>query len=382
MRILLFLLTLISTTSVLAQPYAIGTTNLNVVDASRGNRNIPVQIAYPATTAGTNAAFINGTFPVIAFGHGFVMTYDAYQNITNMLVPQGYIVAYPTTEGSFSPSHSNFALDLLFVVSALREANLQSNSFFYQHIAPKAGIMGHSMGAGCTLLAASSSTGIQTICTLAAAETTPSAITASQNIGIPTLFIAGSNDCITPPSSNQIPMYNAVSTSNCKAYVQIDGGSHCQMANSNFNCNFGELTCTPAPTITRSEQHQKIETFIIPWMNAFLKDSCTDQNIVQQLLTSTAGTTNQSQCVSCSLSNTDFTNLNSASYSNPVDVEFHINLPSAAIELLEVHDLEGRRITSQKSSNTIAMDNLKTGYYLVSILNKLGEKITVKIFKK
>lgn len=382
MRILLLLLAITSFIPTIAQPYAIGTTSLTLVDTSRSNRNIPVQIAYPATNAGSNTTISNGTFPIIAFGHGFVMTYDAYQNIINTLVPQGYILAFPTTEGSFSPSHINFAQDLLFVITALRDANLQSNSMFYQHIAPKAGIMGHSMGGGCTILAASLTSSIQTICTLAAAETNPSAISAAQNISIPSLFIAGANDCITPPNNHQIPMYTAMNLPTCKAYVQINGGSHCQMANSNFNCNFGELTCTPAPTITRNEQHTLLTTFILPWMNAFLKDSCSDQISVNQLLASTPGTTNQSQCSSCTLANNSPSEINVITYPNPVEKLFYIDLPEDQILFTEVRDTNGKLIINQKKGTTIAMDSFPSGYYWVTIFQTSGSKKTLKILKK
>jgi predicted dienelactone hydrolase len=59
------------------------------VDASRSNRNIQTEIYYPAATAGNNTAAASGEYPVIVFGHGFVMAWDAYANLWDEFVPRG-----------------------------------------------------------------------------------------------------------------------------------------------------------------------------------------------------------------------------------------------------------------------------------------------------
>ena len=97
-----FFICLFSGIIVNAQPYQIGHTTLTFVDASRSNRSIATEIYYPADVAGDNVAVTsqNATqFPSLVFGHGFVMTWDAYQNFWNALVPNGYIIAFPKTEG-------------------------------------------------------------------------------------------------------------------------------------------------------------------------------------------------------------------------------------------------------------------------------------------
>jgi predicted dienelactone hydrolase len=111
--------TLLSTFDVQAQPFAIGKTTITFTDGSRNNRVIETDIYYPASLSGTNVPVAGGSnirFPVISIGHGFVMAVDAYANLWNMLVPEGYIVALPKTESSFSPSHANFGRDLAFVI--------------------------------------------------------------------------------------------------------------------------------------------------------------------------------------------------------------------------------------------------------------------------
>jgi predicted dienelactone hydrolase len=66
-------------------------------------RQIQTEIYYPATSAGTSTPFASGKFPIIVFGHGFAMTWDAYSNIWEHYVPRGYIMAFVRTESSLFP---------------------------------------------------------------------------------------------------------------------------------------------------------------------------------------------------------------------------------------------------------------------------------------
>jgi hypothetical protein len=159
------------------------------------------------------------------------------------------------------------------VIEAMNGLNNQSNSLFFARISPKNAVMGHSMGGGCALLAKQYSTQINHVVTFAAAETNPSAISASSTIDLPSFTIAGTNDCVTPPATNQLPIYNALQ-SNCKNYLGITGASHCQMANSNFFCSVGEGSCSPSPTITRAQQHQMMYSYLNLWLDYYLKENC------------------------------------------------------------------------------------------------------------
>jgi len=184
---------LLSTIGAFAQ-YPIGNKSVTYSDPDRSGRNIPCQVYYPAVSAGTGTALASGSFHLIVLGHGFVMTYDAYQNWWNSLVPQGYILVIPTTEGSFSPSHEAFALDMAFLANKFRALNTDAGSEFYNKINERIGGMGHSMGGGAGLLA-SSKGAFATFVGLAPAETTPSAVAACAEIDVPVLILAGGLDC-------------------------------------------------------------------------------------------------------------------------------------------------------------------------------------------
>lgn len=275
---------------------ATGHTQITFTDPARSNRAIQTEIYYPAATAGDDVPVSAGTYPVIVFGHGFVMVWSAYQNIWESFVPAGYIVAFPRTEGSISPNHAEFGADLAFLVGKLQsESATNTASLFYGHISNRSAIMGHSMGGGSSFLAAAGNSSITTMITLAAANTNPSSVSAAQQVSVPSLVIAGEFDCVAPPAQHQQIMYDSLSAA-CKAYVQISGGGHCYFAESNFNCSFGEGTCTPNPTITRLQQQDATQDMALLWLNYYLKDVCTDWTNFNDSLANSPRITGQISC--------------------------------------------------------------------------------------
>jgi dienelactone hydrolase len=287
--------------SLWSQPFQTGHTTITFTDSSRSNRSIATEIYYPADSAGDNVPFTSQTsskFPVIAFGHGFVMTWDAYQNIWTTLAPEGFIIAFPKTEGSFSPVHLDMGKDLAYLVNALKNLGNTTSSLFYGRVDSTSCVMGHSMGGGASILSVQFNSSITAVANLAAAETNPSAIAAAASITIPSLIIAGQNDCVAPPTAHQVPIYNALASS-CKSYLEIKGASHCQMADANTLCSLGEATCTPPPTITRNDQHATINRFLVPWLKYQLKNDCSAGQQFDSLLISDSSITSQANCHLC-----------------------------------------------------------------------------------
>lgn len=253
-----------------SQNYQIGNRTITFYDPAR-SRNIPSRIYYPSNVSGSNVSPAQGVFPLIVFGHGFLMDYSAYLNFVDHLVPKGYIICLPTTEGGIPPSHENFALDLKFVNDEIKTQSLSNLNFFlYQRVSDTSALMGHSMGGGCAFVAAANNTNLKTLVTFAAAETNVSAIQAAFDVIVPTLVFAGENDGMTPPTEHQLPMYNNL-TVDCKGYISIKGGGHCYFANYNLACATGEATTSPQPTISREQQHQAIFNALLPYLEWQLK---------------------------------------------------------------------------------------------------------------
>ncbi|MBK6525628.1 MAG: T9SS type A sorting domain-containing protein [Crocinitomicaceae bacterium] len=261
-------------------------------------RQIQTEIYYPASVAGEDVELASLSHPLIVFGHGFAMTWEAYQNIWEEYVPMGYIIAFPRTESGLfpGPSHSDFALDLALVKLKIQALNLTVGSIFYDGVKPNSAIMGHSMGGGATILAGdNTSATLKTIIGLAPAETSPSAIADAANVTIPALIFSGVQDGVTPPIDHHIPIYNALA-SDCKTLVSITGGAHCYFANTNFNCDFGESTSSTGISISRAEQQQTTYSLLTPWLEFYLKENCDAFDAFEDSLASVSGITSQGIC--------------------------------------------------------------------------------------
>lgn len=380
---ILHLIFLFSTFGLSAQSFEIGRTTITFIDASRGNRSIASEIYYPANSTGINVPVVSSTsesFPVLSFGHGFLMSWDAYQNIWEVLVPQGYIMIFPKTEGGASPSHLEFGKDLAFVISQMALLNLNSSSIFYNRVSDKSALMGHSMGGGAAFLAVQFSNEIDAILTLAAAETNPSAIAAAGNLTIPALVIAGTNDCVTPTNTNQLPMYNALN-SQCKSYISITGGSHCQMANYNLFCSIGESTCSPSPTISRTEQHQLLNPSMLYWLDYQLKSNCSAGDSFQQLLASSVGISTINNCEYCAL---NILELNERelfkAYPNPFQNEIRISAFPDQLLKIECYNMHAELVFKDTISafTRINTEDWASGIYFIKCTD---QKHKVSVFK-
>jgi pimeloyl-ACP methyl ester carboxylesterase len=266
-------LALLAALAPVALAYEIGHTSATYIDPARENRQVGVEIYYPATVAGDDVPVAPppaGGFPPIAFGHGYMMAYDDYDYVWTALVPAGFILALPRTEGGLFPSHDAFGKDLAFLVRKIQQEGENPASAFYGAVATTCAVMGHSMGGGASVLAAAEDPAITALANLAAAETSPSAIVAAAGITAPVLMFAGSNDCVAPPSQHQIPIYQALG-SDCKALVTITGASHCQFAEYDYLCGLGEGGCSP-PGLTREAQHAIVVRLLRPWLDFVLRE--------------------------------------------------------------------------------------------------------------
>jgi len=383
--VILFLMWAVAQSS-FAQPYQIGHTTINFTDPTRNNRVIATEIYYPSDVAGDNVVMTtaSGTFPVLSFGHGFVMTWDAYQNFWSALVPNGYIMVFPKTEGSISPSHLEFGKDLAFVTDQMTVLNNEATSLFYNRISTMNAVMGHSMGGGASFLAAQLNSNIKTIVNFAPAETNPSAVSAAASLTIPALVFSGVNDCVTPPNAHQIPMYNGLS-STCKTLISIIGGSHCQMANSNFLCNVGESSCSPQPTISRAVQQTKINTYLLPWLDYQLKGNCSQGSLFDSQITTDNAITFQKNCIQCNNLDTDISVLDGdiKVYPNPFNAFVKISGSVGKEYQITLYDSNAKHILEKSFITAVTIETtvLAKGIYFYAITAEGKKVLEGKIIK-
>lgn len=391
-----FILPLLTITTILlsiplAAQLQIGHTTITFNDPDRDGgfgsgggpgRQIQTEIYYPADVAGDDVAVSDGSYPVVVFGHGFVMSWDSYGNIWEALVPNGYIVAFPRTEGNFSPDHQDFGLDLALVVDRMQEEGANETSLFFNRVQNASAIMGHSMGGGATFIGAAQ-TNVQAVIGLASAETNPSAIAAAENVSAPMLMLAASSDDVTPPEEHQIPIYNATSSA-CKYVVNITGGGHCNFANSNTNCEFGELFSSGNITISREEHHETMNDYILPWLNYWLKgEEPALQNFVD-LIWNDDRTTYEENCLVLGLE--DNASDNAAVYPNPAgDYVFFDADSQKSVRSIVIYNLEGKIVLTPSADqfrNGINVADLPRGMYTVVVEHEGGEARQYRFVKE
>lgn len=287
--------------------YHVGLKQINIYDRAR-LRNINTFVFYPATADSNNAPIINdGTkFPVISFGHGFVMSSLAYRWLADALVPYGYIIGFPATEEGV-PNHATFGKDEVEVARALNNYGDSINSFLYQKVNGYTAIGGHSMGGGASYLGMNGVNDITTFFNFSAAETFGIygivATQAAKNCTRPALVLTGSKDCVAPPVGNSKTMYQNLK-SEYKFFANIKDGSHCQFADANKTpCEAGELVaCFGTTYIDRNVQQTRTILMLKPWLDFWLKRDCAA--ITRFYNNSTANITNidtlQSKIIDCS----------------------------------------------------------------------------------
>jgi pimeloyl-ACP methyl ester carboxylesterase len=359
----------------------IGHTTVTFVDSTRNNRAIATEIYYPALSAGDNTPIAPGVFPLITFGHGFVMAWSAYQNFWEALVPEGYILAFPKTEGSILPSHADFGKDLKLLITKI-QASGAGTMIPKSSIGATSAIMGHSMGGGSAFLAAQNNAAITTLVSFAAANTNPSSFTAAQKVSVPTLLFSGVNDCVAPPAQHQDIMYDSTAAA-YKTQVYITGGGHCYFANSNFACSFGESTCTPKPTIAQPAQQAVTQDFLKFWLAYYLKNDCQKAKEFQDsLLVSSRISYRQSQSIACVSGTTDvyFSQDAVNVYPNPFSGELTLEMHPGQIQRLELYNgmmqLVGTYLIDAVCNHvTLDCSALSDGIYFIKINDEYWKKI-------
>ena len=350
----------------LGQNFSVGNTSITFFDSLR-NRNINTEIYYPSDYTGQNEPISNGAFPVIIFGHGYLIEWSAYENFWNALVPEGYILCFPTTEMGFTPNHQFFADDIKFIASQMQIENQNNSSIFFNTISAKTALMGHSMGGGASFLAAENNPNINTLVNFAAAETNPSAITATQNISIPTLIFSGDDDCVAPPVNHQDIMYNGLNSS-CKTQIKIINGGHCYFANENVLCSFGESSCNSNLSILRNEQQEITNNLLKPWLDFSLKENQSSFLIFNDSLQASSRITYSQFCNGTAIMKQRSVN-ELKIYPNPVFSSFQLQIPKdhlhGEIIILNIIGHQILKKTITKKLTTIDLSNFDIGSYFI-----------------
>lgn len=220
-------------------------------------------VHYPATAAQAGAPVdaANGPYPIIAFGHGFVTPVTQYASTGAHLASWGFVVLLPQTQGSLFPSHAAFAADLRSSLDWMAaEGGVSGSPWAGAVDGSRRGVMGHSMGGGCALVAADRDPSIRCVVPMSAAETNPSSTDACLGVSTATRIINGSQDTIVSPSTN-VPMF--ANLRGPSQLVTIAGGFHCGFIDSPILfCDGGSISRAAQLAIVRREVTEFLRLYL------------------------------------------------------------------------------------------------------------------------
>jgi len=416
MKKLLLLITSFIAFSNQAQTFPVGHMSVNFKDASRSGgysisggiamtgtgRNIGTEIYYPAVSAGNNTTVAAGQFPVVVFGHGFAMTWDNYDNIYNRLASLGYIVLLPRTESGIfpTPNHGDFSADLKLLATQGMLLNTTSTptalAMFNGKVLQKSAIGGHSMGAGCSFVAAQNNTSTTCLFNLAAATSNTagiSSVAGASLVTIPALVISGEKDNVAD-TTVQNSHYNPTSSS-IKFHSIIKDVTHCDFGNGqSTTCTIGQAACsTPSCNTTLFNRYM---SYIEPFLAYELKSDCNAGNTFMTLIQNPSADrvgrkiTGTIACTTTDLES--FNQLNKLSiFPNPAKEKIMISYATentSAIQI-ELYDISGRLILKETetplqstyTTKEINIESIDNGSYILYIKQN-GYKKAFKLIKQ
>lgn len=164
--------------------------------------------------------------PAIGFAHGYLAPAAAYAGTLAHLAAHGFVVVAVETERGLLPRHAALAEDLSRALDWMTSGDRGGPRLPESVDADRLGLLGHSMGGGCAVLAAADDPRVRSLSTMAAARTRPSSVAAAARLAVPTQFLAAERDAMTPPARHQRPMFEAVPDGVPAQLTTIRRGSH------------------------------------------------------------------------------------------------------------------------------------------------------------
>jgi dienelactone hydrolase len=233
-------------------PYSVSTTGVS--DLSTPGFGA-ADIYYPTTTA-------DGTFGGVAIAPGFTATRSSMAWLARRVASHGFVVINMNTNSTWDQPSSR-GTQLLAALDYLTNSSSARTRVDRNRLA----VMGHSMGGGGSLEAASDRPSLDAIVPLTPWNTDKT----WSEIQTPTLIVGAENDSVASVGSHAIPFYNSVPASAEKMYVELNGASH--FAPNSTNTTIGKYSVAWLKRFV--DQDLRYEQFLcpIPSVSTSISDS-------------------------------------------------------------------------------------------------------------
>ncbi len=262
-------------------PFAVTSATFSLPTATGGLAPGSTVVWYPGAGSAVAAG---GPYPPVVLVHAFQLGSGDYQDWAAKIASWGFVVAVPGHADPFLlPDNEKEVKTTLGAMDWLvaQDAD-QTSRFFGQLDAQKFGFVGHSLGGGAAIVAATRSATlgrVKAVVGLAPAPlsvqtsifTTPTPILPDTASGFrpATLVVTGSQDLIVAASNSRSIYFDGAAAP--RAFVRLD--RHCHMnyadnipALAAIASDYNASTCT-----TQASQLQEARIYVIPWLMFHLR---------------------------------------------------------------------------------------------------------------
>lgn len=142
--------------------------------------------------------------PAVALAHGWLQPAARYAGLLRHLASWGIVALAPDTQRGPLPSTTSLAADLRTALDVAAGVRLGTGDISVDPL--RLGLVGHGIGGGAAVVAASLDERVAAVTLLAPAETMPSAIDAARTVKAPALVLIAGRDTVAPPEGHAEPI--------------------------------------------------------------------------------------------------------------------------------------------------------------------------------
>lgn len=145
--------------------------------------------------------------PAVALAHGWLQPARRHATLLRHLASWGIVALAPDTQRGPLPSTTGMAADLRTALDVATGVRLGTGAI---SVDPgRLGLIGHGIGGGAAVVAASLDSRVRAVTLLAPAETRPSAIDAARSVSAAGLVLAAGRDLVAPAAGHAEPIASA-----------------------------------------------------------------------------------------------------------------------------------------------------------------------------